>query len=76
MTKQHRCVRLLANGRASEALDWVERANGSRSHHSLQVVDLKIAAMETPGRTSEAQAERWAWFPTSLDVTHLREYRK
>lgn len=66
--------RLLAKGRASEALDWVERAGGARSHHRPQVIDLKVTALEALGRTSDAQSQRWAWFQESLDVTHLREY--
>ena len=55
--------RMLAAGRPSEALDWLDWA-GSGLDRSGQPgdIDLRIEALEALGRDAEAQIARWDWF--------------
>ena len=67
--------RMLAAGRPSEALDWLDRAGGRR-HGPGQPgdIDLRIEALEALGRDAEAQAARWDWFGRTLSLDHFRDY--
>jgi hypothetical protein len=67
--------RMLAAGRPSEALDWLDRA-GSGLHGPGQSgdIDLQIEALEALGRDAEAQTARWDWFGKTLSLDHFRDY--
>lgn len=70
-------ARLLAAGRAEDALGFIERAKISEDRwipHEWQ--DTRLAALEELGRGEEAQAFRWACFERELSVVHLRAYLK
>ena len=82
--------RLLAAGRAVEALDWIRRPapRGIRVMTMADVADgssgldledrervrLEIRILSTLGRKTEAQDLRWRTFEGSLDVEILRDY--
>jgi hypothetical protein len=68
--------RLIEVGRATEALDWLDKDRRARGPLDMTIADLKIAALEALDRKSEAQALRWAAFEASLSATHLRGYLK
>jgi hypothetical protein len=68
--------RLIEAGRATEALDWLEKDRRARGPLDLTIADLRIAALEALHRQSEAQALRWSAFEASLSARHLREYLK
>jgi hypothetical protein len=61
--------RLLAHGRAEEALAWLDRGG-----EDLRQADLRVAALSALGRTDEAQALRWRTFERWLSAEHLRAY--
>jgi hypothetical protein len=67
--------RMLAAGRPSEALDWLDRT-GSGLHGPGQPgdIDLRIEALEALGRDAEAQTARWDWFGKTLSLDHFRAY--
>jgi Family of unknown function (DUF6880) len=67
--------RMLAAGRPSEALDWLDRA-GSVLHGPGQPgdIDLRIEALEALGRDAAAQTARWNWFGKTLSLDHFRDY--
>jgi hypothetical protein len=67
--------RLLAHGRAEEALAWLDRCGaGRRAGDELRHADLRVAALAALGRTEEAQALRWSIFQRWLSAEHLRAY--
>lgn len=82
--------RLLAAGRAKEALGWVRRKRISgfrymphddmaddaepRDPRDLQRVGLEARILEVLGNRPEAQALRWTAFETTLDAGMLREH--
>lgn len=80
-------ARLLAAGRAGEALVAVERADGAAdsprvgllARGSLLNEDLetaRITALDALGRSAQAQASRWGWFEQTLSVRALRDHLK
>jgi hypothetical protein len=69
--------RLLAAGRAGDALGFIERAEITKDRwipHEWQAA--RLAALEALGRGDEAQAFRWACFERDLSVQHLRAFLK
>ncbi|MCG7352169.1 hypothetical protein RQ744_15880 [Roseomonas mucosa] len=66
--------RLIAHGRPSEALAWLDRAPGRHEGEEIRLTDLRIAALDALGRREEAQALRWAAFQRWLTPQHLRPY--
>jgi hypothetical protein len=68
--------RLLAAGRADEALRRLEGSSERRIVDPFEIVDLKIAALEQLGRPADAQAARWTYFTETLSARHLRDYLK
>jgi len=82
--------RLLAAGRAQEALDWVRRpakrglvvvtredlilGTFDRDTPDRRREDVEIAALDALGRGEEAQAKRWARFERGLDPGALRDH--
>ncbi len=69
--------RLMAAGRAPEALGYVERAVfGARAFVPPEWETAKLDALDALGRGKDAQAFRLACFERSLDATHLRAYLK
>ncbi len=70
-------VRLLAAGRAEDALGFVERAEITEGRWiPREWQDARLAALEVLGRSDEAQAFRWECFERGLSVDHLRAYLK
>ena len=70
-------ARLLAAGRAEDALGFIERAEVDKSRwvpHEWQAARLDV--LEVIGRGDEAQAFRLECFQRSLDADHLRAYLK
>lgn len=70
-------ARLLAAGRADDALGFIERAEVDKSRwipHEWQAARLDV--LEALGRNDEAQAFRLECFQHSLDTDHLRAYLK
>ena len=67
-------VRLIAYGRAAEALAWLDRAPGRHEGEELVLADLRIAALDALGRKVDAQALRWTLFERWLSAAHLRAY--
>ncbi len=69
--------RLLAAGRAAEALMALEAAEHRRSGWpDVEWEDVRIAALEALGRGDDAQAARWSCFERFLSARHLRDYLK
>jgi hypothetical protein len=69
--------RLLATGRASEALDAVNRVDRNQPH--LLSIEWEVAcidALEALGRRQEAQDFRWQCFERALSAQHLRSFLK
>lgn len=67
--------RLLAAGRAEEALAALTRATPDRSRWPEMTWEhTHIAALQALGHRSEAQAARWHCFERCLDATLLRAY--
>jgi len=70
-------ARLLAAGRAADALGFVERAEIAEGRWiPREWQDARLAALEDLGRGDEAQAFRWECFELDLSVNHLRAYLK
>jgi hypothetical protein len=72
-------LRLLAAGRADEALTMLDRADRRRTNAPFPEFDwddARIAVLEALGRKDEAQAVRWACFAGFLSTGHLRAYLK
>ena len=72
--------RLLAAGRAKEALAIVEAAEhrkpGGWDWPDFEWEDARIDALEALGRGDDAQKVRWNCFERSLSSSHLRAYLK
>lgn len=66
--------RLIAAGRAKEALNILEAAERRRDWIDLEWVDARIAAFEALRQTEEAQQARWSCFENSLSPDHLRAF--
>ncbi|TAJ75208.1 MAG: hypothetical protein EPO45_15525 [Sphingobium sp.] len=66
-------ARLIAQGRAAEALDWID-APVERSHNERELADLKLRAFEALGRRDDVQAQRKAIFDRWLDSQSLRDW--
>ena len=66
--------RLVAHGRAAEALAWLDRAPTRHEGEEFVLADLRIAALDALGRKADAQALRWAAFERWLSAAHLRAY--
>ena len=63
--------RLIAHGRAEEALDWIDASTG---HNERELAELRLAALEKLRRTGMAQAERRQIFERWLDPDMLRDW--
>lgn len=67
--------RLLAAGRADEALATLDRVDTqARSDVPIAWQLARVAALEALERSEEAQAYRWTCFEQSLNDQHLREF--
>jgi len=72
-------VRLVAAGRAEEALEILDQATPSehnRYFKEMEWSDARIAALDALGRADKAQALRWHSFEKFLCRGHLRDYLK
>ena len=70
-------ARLLAAGRAKDALGFIERAEVDKSRwipHEWQ--DARIEVLEALDRNDEAQAFRWTCFERDLSPDYLRTFLK
>ncbi|MBX6329134.1 MAG: hypothetical protein IRY89_11220 [Pseudolabrys sp.] len=69
--------RLLAAGRAEEALRTIEAAEHRRGGWpNFDWEDARIETLDALGRRDEAQAARWSCFERTLSAEHLRAYLK
>jgi hypothetical protein len=69
--------RLLAAGRADEALRTIEAAEHRRGGWpDFDWEDTRIETLDALGRGDEAQAARWSCFERALSAEHLRAYLK
>ena len=72
--------RLIAAGRAEEALDAADAAEPEDdtipSRHLLACEDTRIDALDALGRPDQAQELRWSCFERHLSAPHLRAYLK
>ncbi len=66
--------RLIAHGRAAEALAWLDRAPARHEGEEVVLADLRIAALDALGRKADVQALCWAAFEQWLSAAHLRAY--
>jgi hypothetical protein len=70
-------TRLLAAGRAGDALGFIDRAALDKNHFvPREWEDARIAVLEALDRRDEAQAFRWECFERGLSSEHLRDYLK
>ncbi|WFR96827.1 DUF6880 family protein [Rhizobium tumorigenes] len=70
-------TRLLAAGRAAEALAALDKAPPTgRPALDIEWQHLRIETLEALGREAEAQAFRWQCFERDLSVEHLKAYIK
>lgn len=69
--------RLLAAGRAGDAIGFIERAEVKEAGWiPPEWQDARLAVLEALDRKDEAQAFRWACFERDLSGVHLRAYLK
>jgi hypothetical protein len=69
--------RLLAAGRAEEALETIEAAEHRRGGWpDFEWEDARIEVLDALGRGDEAHAARWSCFERALSAEHLRAYLK
>ena len=69
--------RLLAAGRAGDALGFIERAEVDEARWiPPEWQDARLAVLEALDRKDEAQAFRWECFERDLSGEHLRAYLK
>lgn len=68
--------RLVAAGRATEALSALDGALPAGKWPDFDWEDARIEALEALGRTPEAQAARWSCFERALSAPHLRAFLK
>lgn len=66
--------RLIAHGRPTEALAWLDRAPDRHGSEEVRHTDLRLAALDALKRQEEAQALRWEAFRRWLTPQHLRPY--
>jgi len=67
--------RLLAAGRAAEALEALDRVDSAKTDWAhAELEDTRIDVLEALGRPDDAQAFRWDMFSTGLTVRHLRAW--
>jgi hypothetical protein len=66
--------RLLAAGRAADALGWLDNPRFERV--TRNATGLRLEVLETLGRRDDAQALRLTIFERTLDVPLLRDYLK
>lgn len=70
-------ARLLAAGRADEALAYLDRAEVDDARWiPLEWQEARLAALEALGREAEAQDFRWHCFARALSIPHLRAHLK
>jgi len=70
-------ARLLAAGRAGDALGFIERADtGKDSWVPRECQDTRLAVLEALDRKDEAQAFRWSCFESTLESEYLRDFLK
>jgi hypothetical protein len=71
--------RLLASGRAEEALQAIEATvhrRGGWDWPDFDWEDARIEVLEALDRKDDAQAARWSCFERSLSASHLRDFLK
>ena len=68
--------RLIAAGRAQDALAWLDKDRRARGPFDMTIADLRIAALDAVGERADAQALRWQAFEKTLSAQHLREHLK
>lgn len=69
--------RLLAAGRASESLKYLEAVDHRRADWpEMEWENARIATLDALERGEEAQAARWSCFERFLSAQHLRDYLK
>jgi hypothetical protein len=70
-------ARLLAAGRAGDALGFIERADVDKSRWiPCEWQDARLEVLEALDRNDEAQAFRWACFERDLSPDYLRTFLK
>jgi len=70
-------ARLLAAGRAEDALGFIERADvGKDSWVPREWQDTQLEVLEALDRKDEAQAFRWTCFESTLESEYLRAFLK
>ncbi|OJF91476.1 hypothetical protein AX761_22330 [Rhizobium sp. 58] len=70
-------ARLLAAGRAEDALGFIERADiGKDSWVPREWQDARLEVLEALDRKDEAQAFRWTCFESTLESEYLRDFLK
>ncbi len=69
-------MRLLAAGRAEEALSYLDGAIPDSNFGFMEWNDARIAALAANGDGAGAQDRRWQMFQRTLDDRYLRDYLK
>jgi hypothetical protein len=70
-------ARLLAAGRAGDALGFIERAEvDSDRWMPREWQDTRLEVLEALDRKDEAQAFRWSCFESTLNIEYLRDFLK
>ena len=70
-------MRLLAAGRAGDALGFIERADiGKNSWVPREWQDTRLAVLAALDCKDEAQTFRWSCFESTLDSDYLRDFLK
>ena len=69
-------VRLLAAGRAGDALGFIERADTKDSWVPREWLDTRLDVLDALDRKDEAQAFRWRCFESTLAPEYLRDFLK
>ncbi|MDA0722124.1 MAG: hypothetical protein O2994_10665 [Proteobacteria bacterium] len=70
-------ARLLAAGRAQDAIGFIERAEVDNDRWvPREWQDARLEVLEALDRKEEAQAFRWSCFESTLNSEHLRDFLK
>ncbi|SNR44915.1 DUF6880 family protein [Puniceibacterium sediminis] len=70
-------ARLLAAGRAEDALGFIERAEVDNDRWvPRELQDTRLEVLEALDRKDEAQAFRWSCFESTLNSEYLRDFLK
>jgi hypothetical protein len=69
-------TRLLAAGRAGDALGFIERADMKDSWVPREWQDSRLEVLEALDRKYEAQTFRWSCFESTLESDYLRDFLK